>query len=42
MEVQQLQNLTHTLQGYLAHQKQRPPMTLQKDYVWSPMEAHSL
>ena len=25
------------LQGYLAHKKQRPPRTLQKDYAWGPM-----
>ena len=25
--------------GYLAHKKQRPPRTLQKDYAQGPMEA---
>ena len=25
------------LQGYLAHKKQRPPRTLQKDVAWDPM-----
>ena len=24
------------LQGYLAHKKERPPRTLQQDYVWGP------
>ena len=27
------------LQGYLAHQKQPPPRTLQQDYVWGHMVA---
>ena len=29
-------NPQSTLQGYLAHQQQRPPRTLQKDYAWGP------
>ena len=27
----------HTVQGYLAHKKQRPPSTLQYDYTQGPM-----
>ena len=27
----------HTLQGYLAHKKLRPPRTLQQDYALGPM-----
>jgi len=28
---------SETIQGYLAHKKQRPPRTLQQGYAWGPM-----